>query len=109
MLRKSGDINEFLEKLNFYIELNPMDGEAWLELCDVYLEYFKYNWIIIIKLSYNKAVFCMEELILLYPKKLFYMMRAAEVNFNIFNLIRYITQLVVLITYWMLEIIIVMF
>ena len=60
-----------------------MDGEAWLELTDTYLEYMKYFFHKLkkkLKNSYNKAIFCLEELILLFPKKLFYMMKIAEVN-----------------------------
>lgn len=55
--------------MNVYLEDNPNDGEAWLELADFYLE----------TLNYSRALFCYEELVLLYPKKYMYMMRIAEI------------------------------
>jgi len=41
----------------------------------IFLKMFSYY-------SYSRALFCYEELVLLYPKKYMYMMRIAEVNSN---------------------------
>ena len=45
--------NDAIFVLNKYLEVNQNDEEAWLELCDMYLS----------KQNYNKAQFCMEEIL----------------------------------------------
>lgn len=59
--------------MNDYLYHNSSDGEAWMELADVYLE----------NMSYNKALFCYEELLILFPKKFFYMMKIAEIYYTL--------------------------
>ena len=34
-----GDIDGTMEALNKYLESNPVDKEAWLELADIYLRF----------------------------------------------------------------------
>jgi DNA-binding SARP family transcriptional activator len=34
-----GDIDTALEELNEYLEMNPVDNEAWSELADIYLRH----------------------------------------------------------------------
>ena len=46
-----------MKKINELIEENPSDQEAWLELAQTYTE----------KGQFNRAVFCLEELVLLSP------------------------------------------
>ena len=49
------------------------DHEAWLELCEAYLN----------EMEFSKAIFCLEELILMYPHNHVYYQRYADViNLN---------------------------
>ena len=52
-----GDNVKAINELNKYIKDFMFDGEAWMELCDLY----------IIEQDYSKAAFCCEELILQNP------------------------------------------
>ncbi|KAL4489890.1 hypothetical protein ABPG72_010789 [Tetrahymena utriculariae] len=70
--KTDGAYTNFVQKMNTYLEENPNDGEAWLELGDFYLE----------NLNYPKALYCYEELILLYPKRYIYMTRVAEIYYT---------------------------
>ena len=49
--------NDAIAMLNKYLEINQVDEEAWLELCDMYLA----------KQNFQKAQFCFEELIAVNP------------------------------------------
>ncbi|XP_067930475.1 ER membrane protein complex subunit 2-B-like [Watersipora subatra] len=72
-LRKSqGKISEAVQTLNKYLEINCMDFEAWLELCDLYLS----------QCDYEKAAFCTEELILNNPNNHLYHQRYAEIKYS---------------------------
>lgn len=50
------------------------DHEAWMELADLYLA----------EQDYNKAAFCVEELILFNPHNHLYHQRYAEVSYSLF-------------------------
>jgi cytochrome c-type biogenesis protein CcmH/NrfG len=39
--QKENKIAEFITEMNAYLEQNPNDGEVWIELGDLYLEYQK--------------------------------------------------------------------
>ena len=57
ILRAQGDHAKAISELNKYIREFMNDGEAWMELCDLY----------ILEQDYAKAAFCCEELILQNP------------------------------------------
>lgn len=38
---KENSTTEYIEELNCYLEQNPTDSEAWLELSDVYMKFFE--------------------------------------------------------------------
>ena len=63
-------IKEYINELNEYLKMFQADHEAWLELCDAYLN----------EMEYSKACFCLEELILLNPHNHVYHQRYADVN-----------------------------
>eukprot|EP00825_Cyclidium_porcatum_P019965 TRINITY_DN2281_c0_g1_i9.p1 TRINITY_DN2281_c0_g1~~TRINITY_DN2281_c0_g1_i9.p1 ORF type:complete len:246 (-),score=48.05 TRINITY_DN2281_c0_g1_i9:178-915(-) len=65
--------SEYINLLNSYITSNPNDSEVWLELADIYLEH----------MNYNKALFCLEEVLVLQPKKTLYMLRIAEILYTL--------------------------
>lgn len=73
LLRKDGNIGDFIQQMNTYLELNPNDGEAWLQLGDLYLEH----------LNYNRALFCYEEVVVLFPKRFIYLLRLAEIYYTL--------------------------
>lgn len=56
--------------LNKYLGKNPCDLEGWVELADCYLEVS----------SYNKALHCYNQLVILEPNNLNYVQMLAEVN-----------------------------
>lgn len=58
-----------MRSLNQYLSDFPQDVEAWMELADIYME----------TLNFHKAVFCYEEVILLNPTDLHYLIKLAEV------------------------------
>lgn len=57
--KKNGDLNlpEYIKNLNFYLDLQPSDVEAWAELGD------QYN----LAGHYDKAAFCFQEVLLQNP------------------------------------------
>jgi len=75
VLRSSDNIKDYVNELNNYIDTNPLDKEAWLELADVYMEY----------LNYEKALYCYEEVLILDPESLNNMMRIGELYYTIGN------------------------
>jgi ER membrane protein complex subunit 2 len=69
-LKAQNRIKEYISELTDYLKTFQADHEAWLELCDAYLN----------ELDYSKAAFCLEELILMYPHNHVYHQRFADVN-----------------------------
>ena len=66
-------MNEYVKKINEFLEENPSDQEAWLELAQTYTE----------KGQYLRAVFCMEELIMLAPENDHYSVRLGQLYYTI--------------------------
>ena len=56
--------------MNEYLKMFQADNEAWLELCEAYLN----------ELDYSKAAFCLEELILISPHNHVFHQRYADVS-----------------------------
>ena len=50
-------VNDAISMLNKYLEVNQIDEDAWLELCDMYLQ----------RQNFAKAMFCFEELLAANP------------------------------------------
>lgn len=69
-LKAQNRLNEYVKELNEYLKLFQADHEAWLELCDTYLN----------EMDFAKAAFCLEELILMYPHNHVYQQRYADVK-----------------------------
>ena len=57
-----GDNGRAISELNRYVREFMNDGEAWMELCDLY----------VLEQDYAKAAFCCEELILQNPNNHLY-------------------------------------
>lgn len=72
VLKAKGMIPEAAKELNDYLKKFLNDTEAWLELCEMYLE----------EMDYTKAAFCMEELILTNPYNHLYHQRYAEIKYS---------------------------
>ena len=64
--------NDAITMLNKYLEINQIDEEAWLELCDIYLS----------KQNFQKAQFCYEELISVNPNNYQYNLKYAEILYS---------------------------
>ncbi|WFC98026.1 TPR-like protein [Malassezia yamatoensis] len=72
-LRSQADkMREATEALADFVDHFPLDQEAWQELASVYLEQNKYA----------QAAFALEELILLAPHNIFYLLQYAEVLYT---------------------------
>ncbi|XP_076065869.1 ER membrane protein complex subunit 2-like [Oratosquilla oratoria] len=72
VLRAQGRITEAIKELTEYLKKFMSDGEAWQELCDLYIK----------EGDYSKAAFCMEELILTNPHNHLYYTRYAEIKYT---------------------------
>jgi len=59
--------DDYVAKLNEYLKENPNDAEAWLELGDLYTE----------RGQYLRALFCLEEVVMLTPDNDYYFLRLA--------------------------------
>ena len=78
-LKSQNKTKEYVNALSEYLKLFQADHEAWLELCDAYLN----------EMDYSKAAFCLEELILMYPHNHVYHQKFADVNkMKLVNLIK---------------------
>ena len=64
--------------MNKYLEDFMCDGEAWMELCEIY----------ILEQEYTKAAFCCEELILQNPHNISFKKTVRLVSSNAVELIR---------------------
>lgn len=71
-LKSQNKIKEYINELNDYLKTYQADHEAWLELCEAYLN----------EMEYSKAIFCLEELILLYPHNHVYFQRYADIKYT---------------------------
>ncbi|KAM3131884.1 hypothetical protein pb186bvf_016005 [Paramecium bursaria] len=75
LIRKEHNTDKAITLLNKYLQNFPQDLEAWLELADIFLE----------SLEYQKAQYCMEEVLLLQSqestKDTHYVTRIAELNY----------------------------
>ena len=72
-LYKNNDlINDAISMLNKYLEINQVDDEAWLELCDIYLS----------RQNFSKAQYCFEELIATNPLNFQHNIRYAEILYS---------------------------
>lgn len=68
-----GDVWGSIERLNKYIESNPTDTEAWLELADMYMR----------SQDYTNALFCYEEILMITPDNLHIMNKIAEIYYTL--------------------------
>jgi tetratricopeptide (TPR) repeat protein len=64
--------NDAISMLNKYLEINQVDEEAWLEMCDMYLA----------KQNFTKAQFCYEELLLVNPTNYQHNLKYAEILYS---------------------------
>ncbi len=69
-MKSENKTKEYISELNEYLKTFQADHEAWLELCEAYLN----------EMEFAKAAFCLEELILMYPHNHVYHQRYADVN-----------------------------
>lgn len=65
-------ISDAIKELTEYLKLFMNDQEAWMELCDLYID----------EQEYQKAAFCMEEVILANPYNHFYYERYAAIQYT---------------------------
>ena len=72
-LYKNNDLlNDAIAMLNKYLEINQVDEEAWLELCDIYLN----------RQNFAKAQYCYEEILAVNPLNYQYNIRYAEILYS---------------------------
>merc|ERR1719150_3706364 len=72
ILKAQGENGKAIMELVKYLKEFMADGEAWMELCDLY----------ILEQDYAKASFCCEELILQHPHNHLYYQRYAEIRYT---------------------------
>jgi len=72
ILRAQGENARAIGELNKYVREFMNDGEAWMELCELY----------ILEQDYAKAAFCCEELILQNPHNHLYYQKYAEIKYT---------------------------
>jgi len=72
ILKAQGENQKAISELVKYLKDFMADGEAWMELCDLY----------ILEQDYAKAAFCCEELILQHPHNHLYYQRYAEIRYT---------------------------
>jgi len=72
ILKAQGENQKAISELVKYLKEYMADGEAWMELCDLY----------ILEQEYAKAAFCCEELILQHPHNHLYYQRYAEIRYT---------------------------
>lgn len=70
--RARGENAKAINALNKYLEDFMCDGEAWMELCEIY----------VIEQDYTKAAFCCEELILQNPHNHLYYQKYADIKYT---------------------------
>jgi len=72
ILKAQGENSKAISELVKYLKEFMADGEAWMELCDLY----------ILEQDYAKAAFCCEELIIQHPHNHLYYQRYAEIRYT---------------------------
>ncbi|XP_052250759.1 ER membrane protein complex subunit 2-like isoform X1 [Dreissena polymorpha] len=72
MSKEQNDLPEAVNQLNKYLETFMTDFDAWMELCDLYLQHQEYS----------KAAFCLEELIMSNPHSHLYHQKYAEIKYT---------------------------
>jgi tetratricopeptide (TPR) repeat protein len=72
VFKAMGDTDSAISELNALLSVFMSDHEAWTELADLYLE----------KNNYEKAAFCLEELLLVNPHHHLHHQRYAEVCYS---------------------------
>lgn len=72
ILKEQNDIPKAIEALNGYLESFMSDFDAWMELADLYLQLQ----------DYEKAAFCLEELIMSNPHNHLFHQRYAEIKYT---------------------------
>nr|SVE75359.1 EOG090X0CGE [Daphnia dolichocephala] len=70
--KSQGMIQEAIKELTDYLKIFMADQEAWMELCDLYIN----------QQEWNKASFCVEELMLHSPFNHLYLQRYAEIKYT---------------------------
>lgn len=71
-LKSQNKIKEYISELNEYLKNFQADHEAWLELCEAYLN----------EMEFAKASFCLEELILMNPHNHVYHQKYADIKYT---------------------------
>jgi tetratricopeptide (TPR) repeat protein len=71
-LKSQNKTKEYINELNDYLKLYQADHEAWLELCEAYLN----------EMEFAKASFCLEELIIMHPHNHVYFQRYADIKYT---------------------------
>jgi tetratricopeptide (TPR) repeat protein len=70
--KSQNKIKEYINELNDYLKKFQADHEAWLELCEAYLN----------EMEFSKAAFCLEELILMNPHNHVYHQKYADIKYT---------------------------
>ena len=73
MKKAQNKISETINELDKYLQDFMSDQEAWMELAELYIS----------QQEYQKAAFCLEELILTHPHNHLYHQRYAEIQYTI--------------------------
>eukprot|EP00794_Sanderia_malayensis_P008142 gene8142-9012_t len=71
--KAQNDTSETINELKEYLDMFMSDQEAWMELAELYIS----------SQEYQKAAFCLEELILTHPHNHLYHQRYAEIHYTI--------------------------
>jgi ER membrane protein complex subunit 2 len=72
-LYRNNDLpNDAISMINKYLEINQIDEDAWMELCDIYLS----------RQNFQKAQYCYEELIVINPQNYQYNIKYAEILYS---------------------------
>jgi len=70
--KAQGDPSKTIQELNRYLRVFMSDQEAWMELCDLYVQ----------EQEYAKAAFCCEEVLLQNPHNHLYHQRQADIRYT---------------------------
>jgi len=70
--KAQGDNGKTIQELNRYLKVFMSDQEAWMELCDLYIQ----------EQDYAKAAFCCEEVLLQNPHNHLYHQRQADIRYT---------------------------
>jgi len=72
IFKAQGDTCKTIQELNRYLRVFMSDQEAWMELCDLYIQ----------EQEYAKAAFCCEEVLLQNPHNHLYHQRQADIRYT---------------------------